>query len=887
MKYKIMVYLAFILLLCSFAFATDVNIDGDIIDCSSCTDIAFCQTYDGNQETVDGWTEKDGTLYNTTANFFLVKDAGGAGGRDGKIAYTQNVLNASNSWFMEYKVSIGEWDGAGESFFDFCDDGGTALDQDVYLGHYAAANTYIIEDTAGMGGLGNLNLTVRINLTSTTTANWWLYFDNGTLHNSGTINDADLNDDGCMNTFGQGGSREFYYHIVTNGNVLVTDACVPLPTSTMNTLYANTTHPTTYKTTFSAGEIFNVWCNYTRSDSVEINSTNGKVNISYSEIVLEEGAATSDFTMCQSGCDYAQLEETFTFHDNGSVIDGLRVEICHINDTVTDLQVTFECNGSVIKEVQNLSSVSIPACSLGSTANIFVLSTACSEFSNINITINNTAPNINSGHNFTRWELDRLMVNHLNDWNSSEVIYNESLGLFVADHSHEHYTSGTYTASCNGSFNGDNTLDADNLTSFSIVNAAPIVSIEQVNTSLGLTDLSNEVIIEFANGTWNWFITILDDFNDTSSVNYTIYNGSGSIIFTELHTAPLVINTSSSLFVDFESPYNLTVVAEDGNGLLGNATILFNVTDSTAPFCIGITNITLLNDTTYNFAINCTDEYIWSYNVQCNNSKNFTRSSIGLNFISITNSTGPLFDDLICYINVSDGHTNKYLEYLKEDNVNKDVKTNTMSFDGIDLTTKETLKDITYKFYGDRIKFCVETAAKENTLTFPIPANCEIAPNSKYKGHIICKKGNTWRYAIDLEGDYPITLNGNEFIVDVSGSKSDVHCFNSIVELNTLQETLLITVVPRGPKAWEARGSVEFTSTAQALFWIFIYCLWIFFMMVVVFKSGANGKPIQLFNLFQMFIGLVAGIGFMQFSYVIGFATLFIALGVFLGKIID
>ena len=198
------------------AFATDKNIEGSIIDCTA-NGYLFCQTYDADQESVNGWTEKDDTLYNQTNGYMWVLNAGTSDGRDGKIAYTQEILNASQNWFFEFKQYIGLTQ-AGESFFNGGDDGGTILDQDVYFSHTAGSTVYILGDTLPAPAAIGFNITVRINLTSTTTADYWVYYDNGTLHSSGSKTDTDLNDNLLLNTYGQAGDRAFYYHAVWSGN---------------------------------------------------------------------------------------------------------------------------------------------------------------------------------------------------------------------------------------------------------------------------------------------------------------------------------------------------------------------------------------------------------------------------------------------------------------------------------------------------------------------------------------------------------------------------------------------------------------------------------------------------------------------------------------------
>jgi len=77
---------------------------------------------------------------------------------------------------------------------------------------------------------------------------------------------------------------------------------------------------------------------------------------------------------------------------------------------------------------------------------------------------------------------------------------------------------------------------------------------------------------------------------------------------------------------------------------------------------------------------------------------------------------------------------------------------------------------------------------------------------------------------------------------------------------------------------------IEFTSTAQALTWFFFYAIWIFFLFSVFMVKGDKNKTITLFNLFQCFVGIVIGLGFLNFSFVIGFLTIVTAVAVFVGK---
>lgn len=76
----------------------------------------------------------------------------------------------------------------------------------------------------------------------------------------------------------------------------------------------------------------------------------------------------------------------------------------------------------------------------------------------------------------------------------------------------------------------------------------------------------------------------------------------------------------------------------------------------------------------------------------------------------------------------------------------------------------------------------------------------------------------------------------------------------------------------------------EFQTTAQGLFYIFLVVLWVVFLVLTLTKTGTHGRPIQMFNLFQILSGWVAGFQFLKFNWIIGIAILGCAVLVFIGK---
>lgn len=78
----------------------------------------------------------------------------------------------------------------------------------------------------------------------------------------------------------------------------------------------------------------------------------------------------------------------------------------------------------------------------------------------------------------------------------------------------------------------------------------------------------------------------------------------------------------------------------------------------------------------------------------------------------------------------------------------------------------------------------------------------------------------------------------------------------------------------------------EFTSNAQALFYIFLMGFWITFLYLTFTLKGDNGKSIGFLNIMQMVFGIVLGLKLIEFTFLIGFTSMLVAVGVFVGKMV-
>ena len=85
----------------------------------------------------------------------------------------------------------------------------------------------------------------------------------------------------------------------------------------------------------------------------------------------------------------------------------------------------------------------------------------------------------------------------------------------------------------------------------------------------------------------------------------------------------------------------------------------------------------------------------------------------------------------------------------------------------------------------------------------------------------------------------------------------------------------------------EDDGFNEFSSVPQALFYIFLYLVWFAFLILTFIMRGKSGNTIQLFNLFQVFLGVIIGAKFFYFSAAFGLITIVAAAVVFIFKAVE
>ena len=127
---------------------------------------------------------------------------------------------------------------------------------------------------------------------------------------------------------------------------------------------------------------------------------------------------------------------------------------------------------------------------------------------------------------------------------------------------------------------------------------------------------------------------------------------------------------------------------------------------------------------------------------------------------------------------------------------------------------------------------------------------------------------------------------GQDVLLDLRGNKKDEVCFDSVGELNCVDDTQILTsFVP--PPEYDRELGREFDNIPQAMYYIFLLVFWITIVTVLFAVPGSSGKRIQLFNVLQVLVGIVAGVKFFKFSYIIGLTVMLVALVIFVGLNLD
>ena len=596
--------------------------------------------------------------------------------------------------------------------------------------------------------------------------------------------------------------------------------------SFIDLLFTNTTDLLFYKTVFDDGEEIFGYANWTNFSGSPFNNSVGECNMTFVAGVLEDRSNNTNFTICNSGCDFDTFTEQFEFHSanltDPVVEDTVRFDACHLTSPVRDIKVSVQCGSTTNNFTVDKSE--FPLCSTG-TGSIIVNFTDCINNLTMNASVGNGAINIGQGHRIVNFEVDREYVAHLN--NGTDFFFNITLQLWQTSHTHEYYEQGSKQVFANCTHITNNTFSISRSENITIVNVPPQIFIEQVTTSLGTTALFDGVEIEFANGTWAWFIAVVD--NDIDHINYSWYNSSGGMIFSATaNGTPETVNTSSALFADFGgNPFNLTVFANDTFGNSTTLSIAFNVTDNVDPSCNFLSSY-VLPLTSLLLNITCTDENFYSINVTCpvNNQSNFTS---GLNVVSFN-----LVDNFIinvretCSFRYCDGHTrNNLLKYWGAFTSESRIEVTADNVHVANIWTDTPGGIVTYSVVKDRLKYNFNMSSSVNDeFTFYVntSVNSHYLRSDKYLGWLVINNEYWLDFnsnQLDENDKVKVKILGDGvFEVTIKTNDKNIE-FESIGELNCIEGSFV--VIPAFQYALKVGECPDTIADALVLWLVFLF----------------------------------------------------------------
>lgn len=636
--------------------------------------------------------------------------------------------------------------------------------------------------------------------------------------------------------------------------------------STIDLLFRNNTG--NFKATFGEGEDFDTFINWTDDvDNSPLNASVGACNISIFGGLIEYPADNDSFNICNSGCQFKHFTDVISPYTDTASKDIVYFTGCHQQTASGSITVNISCSSGTDTAI--IAPSRLPICSIGS-ARVQSNFTVCTGDASVIIGISSNVPN-SQRKLIEDFALDREYPEDLNIFNT-DVFFNQSTQLWYADHKHEYYENGIKTITGNCSHNTDANFDNDITEQITIVNAPPSVNIQQViigslvyNFTAGFDEF------EFINGSWVFTVSIID--SDLDTVNISLYDGSKTVIASS-SSSPLVVD--ASLLRDEDSNmFNITVAANDTSGEIAFASELFNVTDTSAPSCSGLTDTTITNNTVFQWAVSCADESFFSFNITCDNGHSFGENGLFVTSYSYSGSTA-IISDTTCDYEFCDGHT----AY----NINIDVATKSDGreklFDGVVSigTLHNDLSDFTTNSLIDRETFTFKFDVPTDYIVIYVNSDdyIYIMDSKKYLGWLV-----TGEYWIDFEN--PLVYRAQvgrasdkEVEVQISLTKkvSEI-TFYSIGKKNCVSGSQVISAVPAAEEQLIRTNYCPDETTPETLMYIGV-----FFIIIVIWLLARVFIQIAVLNMIMDIMFIYFGMSFAGCHTQIG--SIIVVFGIFL-----
>ena len=421
----------------------------------------------------------------------------------------------------------------------------------------------------------------------------------------------------------------------------------------------------------------------------------------------------------------------------------------------------------------------------------------------------------------------------------------------------------TVSASCD---NPNSDYDLSGSKSFAINNLAPMPMISHLITADRAYLLDDGYEVNYSAGI---YVVNATPYN----TGYYIDNDIGFVRWQLRNSSQLIKSETGSSYSDFSfnsvlvvrnGTYNVSVYINDTAKASGYQSALFWTRDYSLPVCSGLSPVTLYNGTTYSWNVSCSDDYFWSFNLSCGNGFGYARAGIAnTSYVFINSSLISSGADFVCDYEYCDGHTAMLLEPL---DIRPVAKEGVINVEGISLNVMEAVADVRLEKKEDRYSFCYAFAdQKQAYATLPVPDGCFAAPNSKWKGHLVCPAQRVW---IDFENkDVGVSVAEGEVLLDLANVKDRGNvCFDSIGKWNCVsgEQAFTVLIPERNSTSMFQVGWCPETEPGALIIGIVV-----FFFLGILVLGIAKGIPIFAY---------AAGLGLIVASFTLIGCSAFIGL---------
>lgn len=585
------------------------------------------------------------------------------------------------------------------------------------------------------------------------------------------------------------------------------------PTGILNVSTSNESDNTPLVDTYQLREDFYTFADWQTIQGTAITNATGICEVTYDEIIREvDSISIGNITLCNhASCDY----QTFTEDFNNAPLSGLTsynayIDICYEQlQPTNDIHLNITCaSGSTTADIPVST---IPDCDDTTLFYLLEGSGVCGSDDNVTINI------YNSHTQNRRVQITDLGLDQVRNNPSNNLTYNTTLQLWELNHSHTQHTIGTYNinVTCTDTINGDYTkTDTHTYTYYSYT---PQIFFNTIETDCNNYNLTDNLVVEYCSGAWNWYGSIVDQ--DADWLNVTWLDNESNILHTNTGD-PLTTNmiTPDELFMEFKNPYTLYVWVNDSEGHTAQENLTIYVNDTTAPVVTihSPEHLAEFEDETITFNATCVDEATYSVEYliyDMNGSVLFNHTVLDLNQTNYNNYTSlstsafsgsTTQTDYANYtVSCADAHTQQSITAYVEDTAINKKKYHFGNSKPVEVEVDPTdLIHFTTTLENDRYTFDIKYGKVKDKLKFTVYGTNVRHIKSEYACHIVLGEGlgEVWFDAEPYKNCHVMTLKDRAVITIFTDSKIDdgkTFKTKSIGVVNTAVESVQFTVNPQ------------------------------------------------------------------------------------------